>query len=184
MSVTSGGFLAATAGRLDAITFAVGRRVAYLIIATVLVCFANVYLRYSFDVGYVWLQEAYIWTHVLTIMFGSSFALLQGGFVRVDIFYNRMSSRNKAWVDLFGSIFFAGPFLWMAAASGWAFFAASWRMGERSAYDSGLPATYVLKGTLLFFVLLLGIQVVAIALRCVLTLLGYERPARPAVYEV
>jgi len=173
-------FLSTVADRLDALTRGVGRVVAYLMFATVLICFMTVYLRYALGIGFIWLQESYIWTHVLTIMFGSSYALLQGGFVRVDIFYNRATERGKAWVDLVGTVVFLGPFLWMAGASGWSFFLASWRMGERSAYESGLPATYLLKGTLLLFVLLFAVQGTAIACRCVITLLGYARSAHSA----
>jgi TRAP-type mannitol/chloroaromatic compound transport system permease small subunit len=170
--------LAATADRLDAFTTGVGRVAAYFVVATVVICFVNVYLRYVLGIGFVWLQESYIWTHVAAIMFGSSYALLLGGFVRVDMLYARMSVRAKAWVDLLGTIVFMGPFLWMAGASGWSFFLASWRMSERSAYESGLPGTYALKATIVAFAVLVGIQGLAIVCRCLLTLLGHAPPAR------
>ncbi|MGE3626198.1 MAG: TRAP transporter small permease subunit [Hyphomicrobiales bacterium] len=176
-------FLERVATRLDAITSGVGRVVAYLTLATVIICFANVCLRYAFDVGFVWLQESYVWTHAAAIMLGSGFALLEGGFVRVDTFYNRMGMRGQALVDLLGTLVFMGPFLWMMAAYGWPFFFSSWSMGERSAYETGLGALYLLKGTLLLFVLLVGLQGVSILLRCLLTLTaGIPRPApsRPA----
>jgi TRAP-type mannitol/chloroaromatic compound transport system permease small subunit len=172
--------LLAVADRLDAFTRGVGRAAACFTIATVLICFATVYLRYAVGVGYVWLQESYVWTHVVAIMFGSSFALLQGGFVRVDPMYNRMSDRGRAMVDLFGTVAFMGPFLWMMGVSGWSFFFSSFQMKERSAYDSGLPAMYVLKGTLLVFVALVALQGVSIVLRSVLTLLGHGSRAPSA----
>ena len=106
-------------------------------------------------------------------MFGSAYALLQNAFVRVDPFYNRMTPRGKAWVDLFGTVAFLGPFVLMMGTSGWQFFLSSWRMGERSAYESGLPGVYLLKGTMLVFVVLVGLQGIAIACRSILTLLGY-----------
>ena len=172
MTTTSAGSLEKIAARLDAFTASVGRVVSYLGVATVLICFATVYLRYALGIGYVWLQESYIWTHCAAIMFGSSYAILQGSFVRVDMFYNRMGARAKAWVDLFGTIAFLGPFLLMMTVSGWSFFLASWKMSERSAYESGMPAVYLLKGTILFFALLVGLQGLAIALRCVVTLVS------------
>jgi TRAP-type mannitol/chloroaromatic compound transport system permease small subunit len=175
------GFLLAVANRLDALATGVGRVVAYFTVATVLICFLNVYLRYAIGVGFVWLQESYIWTHVAAIMFGSSYALLQGAFVRVDPFYSRMSERGKAWVDLFGSIVLLGPFVWMMGFSGWSFFLASWKMDERSAYESGLPAMYLLKGTLLIFVALVSLQGIAIVCRCVLTLLGHGKRATTSI---
>lgn len=181
VSVPRHGFLLAVADRLDALARGIGRVVAYFTVATVLICFLNVYLRYAVGVGFVWLQESYIWTHVAAIMFGSSYALLQGAFVRVDPFYSRMSVRGKAWVDLFGTIFFLGPFVWMMGFSGWSFFLASWKMDERSAYESGLPGVYLLKGTLLVFVTLVVLQGIAMICRCVLTLLGQGKRAATSV---
>ena len=163
--------LEALAAPHDDITNGLGRVVAYVGVATVLICFATVYLRYAFGIGFIWLQESYVWTHAAAIMFGSGYALLQGGFVRVDMVYNRMSQRAKAWVDLFGTLVFMGPFLWMMAYYGWSFFLASWRMGERSAYDAGLPGVYILKATLLAFVLLVGVQGIAMICRCLVVLL-------------
>ena len=180
MTASGAGTLERLAARLDAFTARVGRIVAYLGVATVLICFATVYLRYALGVGFVWLQESYIWTHAAAIMFGSSYAILQGGFVRVDMFYSRMGARAKAWVDLFGTIAFLAPFLLMMAFSGWSFFLASWKMNERSAYESGLSGVYLLKGTILFFAFLVGVQALAIILRSVLVLRGGAPPSRPA----
>lgn len=161
-----------TAARLDAFTERVGRVVSYMMLTTVLICFANVCLRYAFDVGLVWLQESFVWSHTLAIMLGSGFALMRGGFVLVDTFYNRIGDRGKAVVDLFGTLAFMGPFLWMMAYYGWPFFHSSWQMGERSAYQTGLGGLYVLKGSLLVFVLLVGFQGAAIALRSLVTILA------------
>ena len=175
MSRASTNLLSSAADRLEALTTGVGRVVAYFSVATVLICFVTVYLRYAVGIGFVWLQESYVWTHVAAIMFGSSYALLQGGFVRVDPFYNRMSEKGRAAVDLFGTVAFMGPFIWMMGVSGWSFFHASWQMSERSAYESGLPGTYLLKGTMLVFVALVGLQGLAVICRCALVLLGTTR---------
>lgn len=175
MSRAATKFLSTAADRLDALTKGAGRIVAYFTVATVLICFVTVYLRYAVGIGFVWLQESYVWTHVAAIMFGSSYALLQGGFVRVDTFYNRMSEKRKALVDLVGTIAFLGPFIWMMGVSGWSFFYSSWQMSERSAYESGLPGTYLLKGTMLVFVVLVGLQGLAIICRCALVLLGAQK---------
>jgi TRAP-type mannitol/chloroaromatic compound transport system permease small subunit len=178
LSPARGVGLERAAARLDAFTAGLGRVVAYLGLATVFLCFACVYLRYALGIGFVWLQESYVWTHCTVIMFGSSYGLLQGGFVRVDMFYNRMTARGKAAVDLFGTMVFLLPFLLMMTVSGWGFFSTSWKMHERSAYESGLPAVYLLKGTILVFALLMGLQGLAIALHCIVTLIGGA--ARPA----
>jgi TRAP-type mannitol/chloroaromatic compound transport system permease small subunit len=74
----------------------------------------------------------------------------------------------------------------MMGTSGWQFFLSSWRMSERSAYESGLPGVYLLKGTMLAFVALVSLQGIAIACRCLLTLLGHapsvKTSAAPEAY--
>jgi TRAP-type mannitol/chloroaromatic compound transport system permease small subunit len=157
--------------RLEGVNRVVGRAVAWLTLATVLICFATVYLRYALGVGLIWLQESYVWTHALVIMLGSGYAFLTGGFIKVDMLYNRMSRRGQAWVNLGGTVVFLAPFVGMILYSGWSFFLSSWRMSERSQFEGGLPALYLLKGTLLLFAVLVAIQGIAVGLRALLILM-------------
>lgn len=175
-------WLTAAADQIDAFTTIVGRAAAWLGFATVLICFLTVYLRYALGVGFTWTQELYTWTHVFMIMLGSGYTLLKGGFVRVDMFYANASERTKAKIDLFGSIAFTLPFLIMVGVYGWPFFLASFQMGERSQYEDGLGALYVLKSTLMIFAVLVSIQVIGGILRNIATLLdtGRARAGEPS----
>lgn len=157
--------LLALARRIDALNDAAGTLAAWLGVGTVLLCFASVYLRYAFGIGFTWLQESYVWTHVFSIMLGSGFALLAGGFVRVDLLYERFGRRLKAGVDLAGTLLFMAPFLAMTAVAGWGFFLASFRMNEASQQQDGIAAVYVLKASLLLFVLVVGLQGLAMLAR-------------------
>ncbi len=154
-----------TADALDALTDRIGRVTAVLFIATVLICFATVYLRYALGLGLIWLQELYVWTHAGAIMFGAGYCFLKGGFVRIDMFYSKMSARGKAFVDIAGTAVFMVPFLWMMATYGWPFFVSSLRMNEGSQYADGLPRLYLLKSTFMVFVALVGIQGVSLVCR-------------------
>lgn len=162
------------AHRIDGLTQAIGRAVALLGFATVLICFATVYLRYALGIGFTWLQELYTWTHVTVIMLGSSYTLLKGGFVRVDMLYARASRRTKAWIDLGGAVFFTMPFLVMVGWYGWPFFLSSFRMGERSQYEDGLAGLYVLKATLMVFAVLVAVQAIASICRNLAIVIGGE----------
>lgn len=163
------------ADRIDAFTRWSGRAAAWLGFATVLVCFLSVYLRYALDLGYTWIQELYTWTHVLLIMFGSAYTLLKGGFVRVDMIYANMSERGQAWIDLFGALVFTLPFLFMVGLYGWPFFRDSLAMAERSQYDDGLPALYLLKASLIAFAVLVALQVIGGMCRNAAVLLGAQQ---------
>lgn len=88
-----------------------GYIVAWATLATVLLCFATVYLRYVMGMGLIWLQESYVWTHVIVIVLGAGYTMMSGGFVRVDVFYANWSNRRRALSDLLMTLFALTPFL-------------------------------------------------------------------------
>jgi TRAP-type mannitol/chloroaromatic compound transport system permease small subunit len=168
------------AAAIDTTTDLIGRVVSWLTLATAVICFATVYLRYAMNVGLIWLQELYVWTHVGAITLGAGYVLMRGGFVRVDLAYARMRARAKAWVDLIGTLCFMLPFLAMLTVSGWSFFRLSYLMGESSQQETGLGALWVLKGTLLILVAALGLQGLGMIVRSMATILYGPRAATPA----
>ncbi len=108
---------------------------------------------------------------------GSAAAL--NAHVRVDIFYAKLRRRGKAWVDLLGVIFLLMP--WLArlallAWTAWTYVSYSWQTSEISVQSNGMPAMYVLKSTLLGFVILVGLQGLAWMGRSILVLGGREPP--------
>jgi TRAP-type mannitol/chloroaromatic compound transport system permease small subunit len=176
--------LIATARIIDRASNWAGRIVAWFTLATVLICFTTVYLRYALNIGLIWLQELYIWSHVAAIMFGAGYVLMRGGFVRVDLLYARMGARARAWVDLLGTICFMAPFLVMMAVSGWPFFLSSYLMHEASQQETGLAGWWILKGTLLVFVVSVGVQGLKMAIDSLVTLSLPRLPAQPSTIEV
>ena len=168
--------LARAVNAIDWINRCVGRVVAWLTLATVLICAAVVLLRYSAGMDFVWMQELYIWTHAMTFLLAAGFAYLLNAHVRVDIFYAKMGPRGKAWVDLFGVIFLLMPWLVLLGWTSWTYVTYSWQTGEISVQNNGMPAMYVLKSAILGFVGLLGLQGLAWAGRSILVLGGREPP--------
>ena len=75
----------------------------------VLTTFSVVVLRYVFSLGWVWMQESYVWLRGIVFMLGAVYTLLHDGHVRVDIFYRPASERHKSWVYLFGVCPVAAP---------------------------------------------------------------------------
>ena len=161
---------------IDWINRGVGRVVAWLTLATVVICGAVVLLRYAVGTGHVWMQELYVWTHAMTFLLAAGFAYLLNAHVRVDIFYARLGPRGKAWIDLFGVIFLLMPWLALLAWTSWTYVTYSWQTNEISVQSNGMPAMYVLKSTLLGFVFLVGLQGLAWIGRCILVLAGREPP--------
>ena len=91
---------------IENITLKVGRTISWLILFMTLTAFSVALLRYFFNIGFVWMQESYIWMHGLVFLLGSAYTLLEDKHVRVDIFYRTFSERYKAYVNIFFSILF------------------------------------------------------------------------------
>jgi TRAP-type mannitol/chloroaromatic compound transport system permease small subunit len=161
---------------VDALNEGVGRVAAWLTLATVLICAVVVVMRYAFSMGFIWLQELYVWTYAGVFMLGAGYTLLHDGHVRVDIFYARAAPRTRAIIDLAGSFVFLMPFVFLTAWMSVPYVRASWRLGEESAQTGGMPGLYLLKTVLLVFCVLLGLQGLALAGRSLLTLMGREAP--------
>ena len=164
--------LAGFAAAVDWINEYVGRLVSWLTLATVIVCATVVVLRYVFSIGYIWMQELYVWTYALVFLLAAGYTLRHQGHVRVDIFYANASARTKAWVDLFGTLVFLLPWLVLVAWNAWPYVRASWALAEASSQTEGMPALYLLKTSLLVFCLLLGLQGLAVIARSILVLAG------------
>ncbi|MGH2543583.1 MAG: TRAP transporter small permease subunit, partial [Ardenticatenaceae bacterium] len=88
-----------------------GRTIAWLVLATVLLTFAVAILRYGMSFGRIWLQELYVWTHATVFMVAAGYTLLHDGHVRVDVFYQKAGPQPKAWINLLGTLFFLFPTL-------------------------------------------------------------------------
>lgn len=140
---------------------AIGRSVAWLSLAMVLITVFVVAARYGFRSGWVWLQESVVYLHAAVFMLAAAWTLQRDGHVRVDIFYRAAGPRRRALIDLAGTLLFLIPFCVFMAAVSWEYVAASWRTLERSNEAGGLPFVYLLKSLLLIMPALLLLQALA-----------------------
>ncbi len=166
-------FLVRFVGGVDALNEYVGRGVAWLTLAMVLITFSVVIMRYVFSFGFVWLQESYVWLHGIVFMAGAGYTLLHGGHVRVDIFYRPADARRKAWVDLIGAFVLMLPMILLVFFVSYDYVLKSWAIGEGSREAGGLPGLFLLKSFLWVFCILVGLQCLSMAGRAVLVLAGH-----------
>ena len=92
---------------------------------------------------------------------GAAYTLKEQGHVRVDIFYNRLSVRRQAFVDLFGGLFLLLPTMIFIILASWDYLSVAWRIREASAEVSGLPFVYLLKASIIVLAVLLCVQGIA-----------------------
>lgn len=157
---------------IDWLNERVGRAVSWLTLAMVVITFVVVILRYVFSLGFVWLQESYVWLHGIVFMAGAGYTLLHEGHVRVDILYRTASPRYRAWVDLAGVLLLLVPLITMVWIVCWPYVVASWDRLEGSREAGGLPGLFLLKSVLLVFCVCVGLQGLAMLSRALLVLVG------------
>lgn len=148
---------------IDRINGAVGRGVAWCALALVAVQFVAVLQRYVFGVGWIWIEESIVYIHATLFMAGAAYTLLHEGHVRVDIFYAEATARQRAWVDLLGTVVFLWPVAGLIIVKAWPYVAASWAVLEGSPETSGIPAVFLLKSLLLVFAGLIALQGLSMA---------------------
>jgi TRAP-type mannitol/chloroaromatic compound transport system permease small subunit len=169
-----GSRLLSLAAGLEALIAWSGRILAWLSLLMVLVTFLVVVLRYAFDLGWIAMQESVTYMHASLFMLAAAYTLQQGGHVRVDILYQRLSPRGRAWVDLLGTLLLLIPVCVFLVWSGWDYVAGSWSVQEGSREAGGIPAVYLLKSLILALPVLLLVQGLAWTLRNGLFLAGID----------
>ncbi len=143
---------------IDSLNDRVGRTISWLTAIMVVVTTADVTMRYAFNTGFVFVQE--LEWHLFAVIFlcAAGFTLLKDSHVRVDIFYSRLSLRNKAFVNFAFALLFLFPTCFLLIKTSLPFIERSWAVLEGSPDPGGLPARYLLKGAIPVGFLLLALQ--------------------------
>jgi len=167
-------YLRAICRAIDWINFWLGRGVAWLTVLVVLVVFANVLMRYLLDSSFVFMQELEWHLFAAIFLLGGGYTLLKDGHVRVDIVYQRLSPRGRAWLNLIGVLLFLLPGCYLVISTAMPFVNSSLQMMEGSPDPGGIPCRFILKSMIPLGFLLIILQGLAMGLRSVLTIAGGE----------
>jgi TRAP-type mannitol/chloroaromatic compound transport system permease small subunit len=162
--------LTTVADRLDRLNRAIGRAVAWLALAIVLLQLALVVARYVLGLGSIWLTETVVYANAALFLLASAWTLQAGGHVRVDVFYAHATARTRALIDLIGSLFLLLPFALVLLLLSTPFAARSWAILERSQETSGLPLVFLLKTLIPVFAVMMALQGIAQAIRAIAAL--------------
>ncbi len=167
---------------IDAINEHIGRTVAWLALLMVLTQFVVVVMRYVFGIGSVVMQESIVYMHATVFLVAAGYTLLRDGHVRCDIFYADATPKRKALVDIFGVFVFLLPMSALIAWMAWPYVVSAWAVLEGSPEGGlGIPGVYLLKSTILVFVVLVALQGLALAAHSLVLLFGVE--TKPGAHE-
>ena len=134
------------------------RWVSWLSVVMVVLTLVIVVLRYVFQIGSVLLQETVMYMHACLFMIGCAYTLQVDQHVRVDVFYSKMSLRQRLKVNIFGHVFLLLPVCIFIAWVSFDYVINAWRIMEGSGETGGLHAVYILKSLILIFASLMILQ--------------------------
>jgi TRAP-type mannitol/chloroaromatic compound transport system permease small subunit len=117
----------------------------------------------------------------LIFLLGAAAALRHDMHVRVDVLYERLSARARAWIDVAGTLLFLLPFCVMMLITSWPAIHNSWIVREGSPDPGGL-ARYPIKTAILVCFALLFLQGLSQLITRIAALRGivpFDGDARP-----
>jgi TRAP-type mannitol/chloroaromatic compound transport system permease small subunit len=124
---------------VDATTTWIGKRVAWLIIAAVVVSATNATVRKVFDTSSnSWLELQWVLFSVVFLLC-SPWTLLDNEHIRIDIVNNLLPKRVRNLIDAIGHAFFLLPLTVIMIITGVPFFLSSIEVNEQSSNAGGLP---------------------------------------------
>jgi len=134
----------------------IGDKIAWLNFIIIILIALDVISRYLFNTTKAWVLELEWQMFALIFLFGMSYAYQEDKHVRVDLFYSKMTDRNKKLIDIFGNIFLLIPWCIVVIITSTKYAYNSYYIMEGSANPNGLPFRFIIKFCIVIgFVLLL-----------------------------
>jgi TRAP-type mannitol/chloroaromatic compound transport system permease small subunit len=124
---------------VDSATTWIGKRLAWLIIAAVVVSAANATVRKLFDTSSnSWLELQWVLFSIVFLLC-SPWTLLANEHIRIDIVNQLLPKRVRDSIDVIGHVFFLLPLTIVMIITGVPFFLVSYGQNEQSLNAGGLP---------------------------------------------
>ena len=141
----------------------VGKLFSWLLLLMVLLTCLIVILRYLFNIGFIWMQELVRFFYAAVFLICAAYTLAEDRHVRVDIFYSKLSNKNKNIVNLLGSLIFLIPVCFITFYYSYSYVINSWAQLEGSLEERGLHAVFIMKTFIWIFSFMLLAQGITIA---------------------
>ena len=149
--------LLALSRQIDRISEWVGRWVAWLVLAAVLISAGNAIVRKLFNNSSNAFLEIQWYLFSAVFLLAAGYTLMRQDHVRIDVILGRFSKRTQIWIDIVGICFFLLPFVVVVIDLSWPLFVRAYTSGEMSSNAGGLIRWPVF-AMLPLGMLLLGVQ--------------------------
>lgn len=131
-------FLLSLSRRIDGFSEFIGRWVAWLVLAAVLISATNAVVRKAFDIGSNAFLELQWYLFAAVFLLGAGYTMLRQGHVKIDVILGRFSRRTQIIVECFGIVFFLMPFVFAVIHHVWPLVVNAYVSNEMSENAGGL----------------------------------------------
>lgn len=174
---------------IDALLGTIARFFAWLLPVLVIVIVFDVITRkvgfqlsvFGLDLGSTRLQELEWHLHAMTYLTWIGYVYVRNAHVRIDVATGGLSQRAQSWLELFGCVVFAFPYVLTALPYAHNFFFVAFWQNEASSAPNGLPWRWIPKGFLYFSFWSILLAVISVAIRRIVFLFGSAEDAEAAL---
>ena len=156
---------------IDRFTTWVGRWVAWLVLAAVLISAINATIRKAFNTSSNAYLEIQWYLFAAVFLLAAGYTLMRQEHVKIDVIAGRFSKRKQIWIDVFGLVLFVLPLVYTVIHLSVPLVIRAYEMNEYSQNAGGLIRWPVFALLPLGF-LLLGIQAISELIKRVAFLRG------------
>ncbi|NJC25027.1 TRAP transporter small permease subunit [Neolewinella antarctica] len=143
---------------IEALVEFIGKAAGYFNLMLIAVIVIDVALRTLFSLTGAWVIELEWHLFAVIFLLGIPYAMQQDRHVRVDLFYERFTHKDKRLVNLLGTIVFLLPWAAVLFFTGWHYAAEAFATGEGSPNPNGIPYFFPVKAMIPFAAGLLVLQ--------------------------
>jgi len=145
---------------IDSLNEFVGRWLAWLVLAAVLISAANAIVRKAFDTSSNAFLEIQWYLFAAVFLMAAGYTLLRQEHVKIDVVLHNFTRRTQIKVEIFGIVAFLLPFVFAVIDMVWPLVVRAYISGEMSSNAGGLVRWPVFAMVPLGFALL-GLQAVS-----------------------
>lgn len=146
-----------------------------LVVMACVTTFDVVARKYGVQLPYTKLQELEWHFHAAIFSLWMGYCYTINAHPRVDTFTERLTYRNRAWIELVGCLVLALPYIALVSYYSLDFVAQSYLLNERSDSTVGLTHRWIIKGIYAAGLWLVVLGILSVLLRVIVFLFG-DRP--------
>ena len=123
---------------IDKLSEFVGRWVAWLVLAAVVISAANAVVRKAFDMSSNGFLEIQWYLFAAVFLLGAGYTMMRQEHVKIDVVLHRFTRRTQVMVEIFGIVCFLFPFVFAVIDLVWPLVLLSFQKHEMSSNAGGL----------------------------------------------